>query len=208
MTTANIDGIVALSNAVAATFTANTYEIAGVPVQVGIGLKARSLWSVPRVVFIPGEFDGTLPPKPLKEGTLKSPEQSKSFNPRELVSWERLVTLSVYAFDGSDPQNEALQIQAVTNLLEVTLQAIKGAFTPNLSPTDPITKELGYTGQQGAMFDGAPVTRVYPGVEFTLGCEMLVTFTQLGPLFDAPIPTVVPTEFVLSSEFTSPAPPS
>jgi hypothetical protein len=205
--TTNVSGLVALVAAVTADFAARGIVSAqGVPVQVLSGLKSRSLWSFPRVVFIPGKFDGTNVPKPLEEGRLVPPEHTKSDNPRELATWERLVTCSIYTVDETDIQNDLLQISALDNLLESTLQSIYNAFTPNVKPIGGNNREYGYTGQASIALGDAPVTRIYPGVEFTHGGEILFTFTQKGPLFDIPIPTVTPTVFVLSKSYAQPSP--
>jgi hypothetical protein len=206
--TTNVSGLVALVNAVSADFTARGISANGKPVKVLVGLKAYSLWSVPRVVFIPGKFDGTLPPKALEEGKFGSPEHTKSDNPRELVTWERLITCAVYSSDESDIQDELLQIAAIENLLEATIQSIKNAFTPNLAVVGGDNRERGYTGQQSAVFDDTQVTRIYPPVEFSHGACLLFTFTQRGPLFDVPIATVTPTVKIITKAFANPAPPS
>jgi hypothetical protein len=203
----NVSGLVALVNAVTLDFAKRGIASpGGVPVQVLSGLKNRSLWSVPRVVFIPGKFDGTLPPKPLDEGRLVPPEHTKADNPRELATWERLVTCSVYTVDETDIQNDLLQVAALDSLVESTLQSIWNAFTPNVAPIGGNNKEYGYTGQASIAFTDSPVTRIYPGVEFTHGGEILFTFTQKGPFFDVPIPTVTPTVIVMSKSYAQPSP--
>jgi hypothetical protein len=142
----------------------------------------------------------------MKEGTLTAPEHTKSDNPRELVTWERLVTISVYASDESDISNEELQLEASTTLLETTLGSIYNAFTPGLSASGT-NRELGFTGQASLAW-GGPVTRIQPPVEFPHGTELLVTFTQKGPLFDVLQDTVTPTVIVLAKSFQNPPSPS
>lgn len=205
MTTVRVDGLIALASAVRADFALRAVTMNGVLVAVPpVGLKSRSLWTFPRVVFIPGKFDGVLPPKPLEEGRLVPPEHTKADNPRELVTWERISTISVYASDKTDVQNEELQISACTWLLEQALQSMVNAYTPNLKVPEGDNREFGFTGQGSLAFDSSPVTRVYPPVEFPHGAELLVSFTQRGPLFDVLLNVVTPTVQVITKTFHAP----
>lgn len=70
-----------------------------------------------RVLFIPGNDKG-------EEGDLVQPRRTNS-NPRSLWKWERIFTCSIWAVDSSDIANEELQIQASSNLLQLTLQAMQ-----------------------------------------------------------------------------------
>jgi hypothetical protein len=186
-----LDGLIALANSVRAYFAANN-----IPAEVPkVGLKSRSLWARSRVVFVPGEFDGNLDAKPLREGRLTAPDHTKSDNPRELVTWERVATVCVLGVDPTRRDDEEAQIQAATRLLELTLQAMWNATTP--IPSAPAgSREFGWTGQASLLFDNGTVTGCYPPVEMGFGRELLLTFTQRGPLFDAPIPTVTPTKIL------------
>lgn len=198
------DGLITLADSVR-----NYFKVLNISAQVlPVGLKYRSLWASSRVVFVPGEFDGTDTTKPLREGRLTAPQHMKSDNPRELVTWERVATVCVYAFDPSAPSNEQAQIEAATLLLEQTIQAMWNASrTPPTPPGLPGTKEFGLAGQASLRFDDGTVTRAYPPSDLGYGAELLVTFTQLGPLFDTYQPTVVPGLGTLVKVFNGQSPP-
>ena len=67
------------------------------------------------------------------------------------------------------------------------------------------SREYGGTGQAALLFDNGTVTRCYPPIDMGFGAELLVTFIQRGPLFDAPIPTVTPTKiFQFTKNYSSP----
>lgn len=70
-----------------------------------------------RVLFIPGNDKG-------EEGDIVQPRRTNS-NPRSLWKWERIFTCSIWAVDSSDIANEELQIQASSNLLQLTVQAMQ-----------------------------------------------------------------------------------
>lgn len=191
-------GLLAVVEGVRGYFAAN-----GVDAEVHVGLRARFFWSRQRVVFIPGDYRGEDSPKPMGEGTLTPPEHTKSDDPRELATWERIVTADILGVDTANKSSEEAQIAAAENLLESTVQALWNGYRPagvnsayTAQPGD--TKEYGYLGR-GAIEFGA-VTRVYPPAELGYGAELLLQFTLKGPLFDVPSTIVFPTKAVLTQE--------
>jgi hypothetical protein len=70
-----------------------------------------------RMLFIPGTLAGG------DEGALENPRRTAG-NPRSLARWARVLTVSLWSVDKTDPQNEELQIEASDNLLEAAMQAL------------------------------------------------------------------------------------
>ena len=91
---------------------------------------------------------------------------------RSLVTWERLVEVSVWAADANDPNDETLQLQAVEDLLEVAVQAIHDFGRADIVFLD--------------------VTPNEEPVERSFGVELVMTFKQKGPLFDEQLETQFP----------------
>ena len=198
-------GLIALADSVRANFSAN-----GVDAEVTrVGLRYRMLWPKrSRVCFIPGIFRGEKDPKPTDEGRLTAPEHTKSQSPRELATWERKVTVSVLGVDIAQKDDEQAQIEAVESLLELTIRAMVTASKPNgtgeawlSNPKDPLAvKEYGLAGQGSIFFDDSTVTRIYPPADISYGAELLVSFTQRGPFFDAPETLLFPLAHLNRSE--------
>jgi hypothetical protein len=189
------DGLVALADSVRRQF-----EAQGVPAVVTrVGLAYRSLWATSRVVFIPGEFTGEATPKPLREGRLTPPEHTKSDNPRELVTWERVCTAAILGVDKDNPADAQAQLEATSALQALTIRAMWNATDPSAAAHGlPGTREFGYAGQASLVFEGGSVTRLYPPVIGGYGSEVLVVFMQRGPgAFDAAEDLVTP-EFSLT----------
>jgi hypothetical protein len=155
-----------------------------IPAQVApVGLKYRTFQlnqnqstNANRIVFIPGEFDGSLAPKPRAYGTLNRATRNSAsvVNPRELLSWERPMTISIWAAPTPGKANEEDDaIMIVEDLLEQVVRAIQGS-------------------QQGAIKWG-DVTITSPPNENSFGAELLVSLVQIGPIYDITLPYVTGT---------------
>jgi hypothetical protein len=167
-------GIVYLRNVVAAYF-----ESYGVPALVApVGLKYRSFTlnqSAPananRVVFIPGVFDGDVKAK-RSYGALSRETRNSSHvnNPREIASWDRPITISVWSapVPGKRP-NEEDSIAVVEDLLEQTVRALQWAGKGSI--------------QFGEVTIPVPAEGVF-------GEELLLHIVQVGPLYDVTLDVV------------------
>ena len=197
----NRSGLIALSDGVRAFFAANNVAATVTPVgwryrsfQVNQGPGGGS-----RVCFIPGKIDPSSPgaPKVLDAGTFAPPRLSSpgpraggvttgAGNPRPLVSWKKVVSLSVWAVDTTDLGNDELQLAALENLVESTYQAIHNAV-------DPVS------GQAVGLADIELTDAVWnlPPVERAFGRELVAYFIQSGPLFDLPIDYTTPQPAIL-----------
>lgn len=167
--------LVALGDAVSSYF-----EAVGETAEVYLGLKHRDRWDTSRVVIIDGEFDGSNTPKVRSAGKFGPPTQKNSYNPRELVAWDRPVTLSIRAVDPTDPDSEALQIQATEKLIETTVQALQHAMA-----TDSTGANIGI-GQANIDWADSKALWCDPGsaTQQTWGKEFIVGFTYRCVLFD------------------------
>lgn len=121
-------GLVALVTNVQSYFTS-----AGVTANVSLGWKQatkqvnQGTGRANRVVFIPSDPNGA-------GGKISAPIQvgQQNFGPgvggdtsaRALFTWERQLTVSVWAVDLSDPHDEAKQIEAIEDLFEYTVRAV------------------------------------------------------------------------------------
>lgn len=191
------DGLVALADSVRRYFAANNVD-AEVP-EIGIDSRANR-WAEPRVVFVPGDYDGSSPPKTLDEGRFTPPEHTKSDNPRELVTWERVCTACVLGVDADHKTSMQAQIEASAVLVELTLQAMWNAFDQTAADgAFPTSFERGYAGQASLSFDSSRVRRLYPPTIMGFGTEVLFTFVQKGPFFDVPEPLIVPQPAIAGS---------
>jgi hypothetical protein len=112
-----------------------------------------------RVLFMPGDDKGA-------EGDLVQPRRTNG-NPRALWKWERIVTASIWAVDSTDTANEELQIQASSNLFQLTTQAIQwfasADYVMRRVRRDPLVSE-----------------------NLPFGREILVELIHREPLFDIP----------------------
>lgn len=184
-------GLIALADGVRRYFEAN-----GVAAVVAVGLKQRFFQinqgpgGASRIVFIPGDFDGTEGSRPLDEGEIGDPMGHTSTNPRELAQWSRVCTVAVWGVDTTKLEDEALQIEATEDLLERTVEAIHNC-TGEVRDVDdlgrPITAVLGHLG---ADVTWGKISGVYPPLENGFGRELLLRFTLSGPLYDQPIAMV------------------
>lgn len=164
-------GLLALRDGVAAYFEERSINASVAPV----GLKYRSFAlnqanpsNANRVVFIPGEFEGgDSPLKPRKYGTLSRNNRNASqvVNPRELLSWDRPFTISIWSapVPGQMPAEDK-SVGVVEDLLERTVQAVQSVAAATI--------------MWGAVNISAPP------VENSFGIELLVSAVQVGPIFD------------------------
>lgn len=127
-----------------------------------------------RVVFIPSDESG-------KGGKLAPTQQpgARYFgNPpdttaRALYTWERQLVVSVWAVDGANPHDEALQIEAVEDLFEWVVRAVH-AFAHN----DARWGDVVWTTEP---------------VEHQFGRELRASLTFRHPLFDTETGVAYPT---------------
>lgn len=179
-------GIVYLRNQVA-----DYFQSYSVPATVApVGLKYRSFTinqSAPgngnRVVFIPGVFDGDVKAK-RAYGSLSRETRNSSFvvNPREIASWERPITISVWAASvpGRRPDEED-SIAVVEDLLEQVVRALQATAASAI-----------HFGE---------VSIPVPG-EDTFGAELLLHVVQVGPLYDVTLSVVQASPAVPSVQYT------
>ena len=170
-------GLVALKRAMAAYFA--TYEV---DAHVDIGLKARDQWQKPRIIIIPGYFDGTLPARPMEGGNFGPPTKKESWNPRELAEWTRAATFSIFAVDRENLQSEEHQTEALEQLVEWAIRASWNAVDPETEIN---------VGGPGIEYGKSIL--LHPPVQMAYGKELLLQFTFRSPLYDAPQLVVTPT---------------
>lgn len=189
----NRSGLIALSDAVRAYLP--TIGVTTTVTPVGWRYRTFNVNQGPgganRVSFIPGKIDPTspAPPKVVDGGTFYQPKFGNAgkplganANPRRLLSWERIVSLSVWAVDTTDTSNDELQLAALENLVEATFQAMHNG----IDPVSGLNVGLADIEMQDSLI-------VAPPVEQSFGREFILYFLHKGPMYDAPIPTVVVT---------------
>lgn len=122
-----------------------------------------------RIVVIPGDPDSG------DAGTFERGHQV-STNPRVLLTWAKLATLSVWGVNASSEanlQNESLQATATENLLELAVQALHNAVDPETGDRLGVAQirwqSLKWSTRNTNMY---------------FGRELLCPFIQKGPLFD------------------------
>lgn len=165
-------GLLQLRNAVS-----DYFEYFGVGAVVApVGIKYRSFTlnqSVPgngnRVVFIPGEFDGSNEPKPRRYGGLNRETRNHSsvVNPRELCNWDRPATVSVWA---APVPGQSKAEDATINIAEDLLEQVVRAICTS------------YGGRADITFGGITINS--PPQENAFGVELLLSIVQRGPIFD------------------------
>lgn len=121
-----------------------------------------------RILLIPGDLQG-------RDGKLDRELRNTGRNPRVLITWERLVTMSVWACDTSQKDSDEAQIVAVENLLEQAIQAVH-------TGVDPDTK----TPVGLANITWGSVRWTVANQEMAFGREVLVDFTQQAVFLDRP----------------------
>lgn len=189
MTNVCVDGLVALVEGVRGYFA----KIGATEIVVDFGLKARSksinqgTGGANRVVLIPGKVDPSAGiPKALDAGAFTQPRHH-SDNPRELVWFHKIVSVSVWGVDATDAatlQDPLKQYAATIALLEKTYQALHYA---EYTTPDNVTHTAGLADL--ILKDGKWVA---PPVENAFGVEFLATFEHNAPLFDRVLGTATP----------------
>lgn len=188
----NYAGPVALAAAVAQFFQAN-----GVSAKVDFGWRARYTilnqgpGGANRVVFMPGKVPPDVGvPKSIEAGELGKPQQSVGFNPRPLMQWRQIITVSIWGVAGPSYQggaglgDEASQYAAAVDLLEATVQAVHGAVF-----VDPAGGQFN-VGLANVVWED--LQWVQPPNELGFGRELFVYMQHSGPLFDLPKGTATP----------------
>ncbi len=186
-------GLLQLRNAVAAYF-----ESYAVPVEVPpVGLRYRSFnlnQSFPananRVVFIPGKFDGNETPRARDYGVLsrESMNHAQVINPRELVAWERPFTISCWSAPvPGQKTDEGATLNLAEDLLEQVVRAVHESGLADITWGNVVINS--------------------PNVENGFGVELLVSASQLGPIFGVTLDYVQPTAgtIALSAQATTTA---
>lgn len=190
---------------------AQYFESLGITAAVKpVGLKYRSFNDRPgRVVFIPGQFDGSndLRPRPYGELSrqVKSHSQFQgdgfwdgssdpnfdplnpvpvtqpvdSINPRELFQWDKAITISVWAASTS---RERQDDQSQYDNTEDLFELVLQGCQQAI----------------GADFVPRQLFRVSPPEESSYGEEILLWARTRGPLFDATAGTAAISQFLLS----------
>jgi hypothetical protein len=167
-------GLKALSAGVASYFSQNNVQ--AVVGKIGWRSRFRVDNQGPgggsRVIFIPGEYDGSTDFKPMKGGELTKPRHSH-VEARELVWWRKTVTLSVWGADRINPDDDEAQIEATEALFEWAVRGVHNAIDP-------------MSGRPVGLADVVwkDVTWVKPPSERAFGLEMLVTFEHQAAMFD------------------------
>ncbi len=173
-------GLIAATTYVASFFAAN-----GVTAAVSVGWRERDKvlnqgsGGANRVVFIPSSLTGdagAIAPVrfPGDRNVRATAADAPIATIRSLGSWERTVSVSVWAADRSDPTNESAQIEATETLLEWVMRAVHsapGAFAD-------------------AQFGKVLMT---PLTQRSYGLELSVELSFKQPIFDVPRDLVYPT---------------
>lgn len=169
-------GLIHLRNEVARYFEEN--DVPAVVAHVGLKYRSFTLNQNPamganRLVFIPGAFSGGTSVAPRAYGSLSRNTRNATsvINPRELAHWDRVATLSIWA--GPVPgmaESEEDSLATAEDLLEKTVRAIESARVGDTSIA--------------ASLEWGSVTINSPPNDSAFGAELLVQFTQRGPLFD------------------------
>src|SRR5450432_2740080 len=119
------------------------FEDNDVDAVVTIGRRERTkqinhaIHGAQRVVFIPGDLGG--------RGGRRTATRSPGQNPRPLVTWEKLVLVSIWAVDHQNPHDEEAQLAALEDLFEWVVRAVQyvaradamwGAITWTTTPVE------------------------------------------------------------------------
>ncbi len=170
-------GLANLREAVASYF--DYYAVPAVVAPVGLRYRNFILNADPRganrVVFIPGEFDGSNAPKARKYGALSKGSRNHASveNPRELAAWERPVTVSCWSAPvPGNTADESATIDAAEDLLEQVVRAIH------------------YSGMADIKWGAVQINTA--SSETAFGVELLLSLVQSGPLLDVTLETVQP----------------
>ncbi len=179
-----------LVEGVAASFLAN--DITAV---VDRGWKARAKQTnqgpgrANRVVFMPSKSDGGagVIVNPRQVGAREvgadpttDPPTPASYSVRPLSDWSRSLVVSIWAFDGDNPNDEGAQCDAVDSLFRWTQIAVQSVAFGN--------------AVWGAAKFTVPLERAF-------GLELLVDLTFQSAVFDIPSEIVRPSPVVIKGPF-------
>lgn len=180
MSTTVSSGLIAMVASVQAFFAARS-----IGANVSLGWKEASkqvnqgTGRANRVVFIPsdpGGRGGTIGPAQ-QPGQRRFGTAPNDVSTRALFTWERLLTVSVWAVDTTAPNDESKQIEAVEDLFEWTVRAVQ-AFAQNNARwgdvswlASPIERQFGRELQAALVFRhplfDSPGDRAFPGFNIT-----------------------------------------
>lgn len=175
-------GLVALVNGVAVYFSER-----GITANVSLGWEKRTQQvnqgegQANRVVFSPADQHG-------KAGKIVLPEQPGERDVlddlgnvvgrvRALRTWQRIVSVFVWACDAQDPTNEAKQIEATDTLLNQTITAVHRSAL--LYPGGVPTRGIGL-----ANVDWGDIESTITPVDRSFGRELIAQMTYRHPIFD------------------------
>lgn len=181
-----IDGLLALVDGVQDFLTAQSWDV-----RVTFGWKERvkilnqGPGGASRVVFMPGRMppEGTAVPRPVDAGAFTKP-RIKEDNPRPLVWWHKVVTVSIWGVDTTRLNDERAQYAAAVDLVEATTQAIHRAV---YTTPDGVEHNVGLAD---VIWESAQW--IQPPTENAFGREFFAYFTHNGPLYDIPVGTATP----------------
>lgn len=147
-----------------------------------------------RIVLYPGRKPGG---ETAAAGELTRENRPSTTNPRALITWRKLMTMSIWAADTSNLQDEELQIAAVEQLLEWAIQAAHYAV-------DPATQ----VAVGVANLEWGSLEYTIPPVNMRFGQEIMLEFTQKCPLFDQTIGIAFPKPGIIrgTKPITAPIP--
>lgn len=132
-----------------------------------------------RVVIVPGDLNGKAGKivQPLERGErLIGDPSHPDGSTRAIADWDRVVTLSIWAYDGDFPNDELAQIIAVETLLELTKRAVDRVAGASVTWGDsawspPKERQFGAELLVGLTFSqplyDEPRERAYPGISIT-----------------------------------------
>lgn len=130
-----------------------------------------------RVVFMPGDINGRggrlIPPQqPGRRDVMSTSPSTRLGSVRALCDWDRVLTVSVWSYDGDKRTDDFAQVVAAERLLEQVVQAVHFYAYANAIWGD--------------------VTHTVPG-ETAFGHELLVGLSFRHPIFSVPAEAVSPT---------------
>lgn len=185
-------GITALAAAIATYF-----QVRGFPYEVTV-LGWRERWKqtnqgpggASRIALYPGKEPGGT----AGDGGVLTREGRGTFDQRALVQAAKWITMSVWAVDPTNKNDEGAQIAACEDLWELAIRAVHNAVevTPDPKTGKPVvTAALGFGNVTWGNFRWTK-----PPVELGFGQELLQEFLHKGPIFDEPIDVAFPQQVV------------
>lgn len=169
-----ISGLKALVDGVRQYFLSQDYDAE----VTSLGWKQRDMilnqgpGGANRIVFYPGFEPGG---RSGSGGNLDRDKRPSTTNPRALLTWHKPITMSVWAVDKTDTDNDELQFEALETLLERAVQGVQ--FSTHQDADGNVT----HNGL--ASIEWGSVRWTIPPNEMRFGQEVLVEFVQLCPIF-------------------------